>query len=65
MLKFKAYIWNSDVYINEKYKFDSNKILTVYLNDNHYNPLYEKDFIYNLKYIKRHLQVSRNMNYED
>ena len=21
MLKFKAYIWNSDVYINEKYKF--------------------------------------------
>ena len=65
MLKFKAYIWNSDVYINEKYKFDSNKILTAYLNDNHYNPLYEKDFIYNLKYFKRHLQVSRNMDYED
>ena len=65
MLKFKAYIWNSDVYINEKYKFDSNKILTAYLNDNHYNPLYEKDFIYNLKYFKRHLQVSRDMDYED
>ena len=60
MLKFKAYIWNSDIYINEKYKFDSNKILTAYLNDNHYNPLYE-----NLKYFKRHLQVSRDMDYED
>ncbi|MBD5080667.1 MAG: hypothetical protein HDT44_02760 [Ruminococcaceae bacterium] len=65
MLSFKAYFWNNDVYINEKYRFDSNEILTAYLNDKHYNHLYEKDFIYNLKYFKRHLQVSRNMDYQD
>ena len=64
MLNFKAYFWNSDIYINEKYRFDSNEILTAYLNDKHYNRLYEKDFIYNLKYFKRHLQVARNMDYE-
>ncbi len=65
MLSFKAYFWNSDVYINEKYRFDSNEILTAYLNDKHYNHLYEQDFIYNLKYFKRHLQVARNMDYQD
>ncbi len=28
MLDFKAYFWNSDVYINEKYRYDTNEILT-------------------------------------
>lgn len=30
MLDFKAYFWNSDTYINEKYRFDSNEILTAF-----------------------------------
>ena len=65
MLVFKAYFCNSVIYINEKYRFDSNEILTAYLNDKHYNRLYEKDFIYNLKYFKRHLHVARDMDYQD
>ena len=65
MFGFKAYFWNNDVYINEKYRFDSNEILTAYLNDKHYDYLSEQDFIYYLKYFKRHLTVSRDMDYED
>lgn len=65
MLDFKAYFWNSDVYINEKYRFDSNEILTAYLNDRYYNYLSTHDFIYNLKYFKKHLHVARDMDYQD
>ena len=65
MFGFKAYFWNSDVYINENNRFDSNEILTTYLNDKHYNFLSEQDFIYYLKYFKRHLTVSRDMDYQD
>ena len=62
MLDFKAWFQNSDVYINEKYKFDSNEILTAYPNDKHYNHLYEKDFTYNLNCFKKHLQIAHNMD---
>ncbi len=65
MFGFKAYFWNSDVYINEKYRFDPNEILTAYLNDKRYNYLSEQDFMYYLIYFKRHLTVSRDMDYED
>ena len=37
MFGFKAYFWNSDIYINEKYRFSSCEILTAYLNDKHYD----------------------------
>ena len=65
MLSFKAYFWNSDVYINEKYRFDTNEILTAFLNDKYYDYLFTQDFIYNLKYFKRHLHVARDMDYQD
>ena len=65
MLGFKAYFWNSYVYINEKYRFDSNEILTAYLNDKYYNYLSTQDFIYNLKHFKRHLHVAHDMDYQD
>lgn len=65
MFGFKAYFQNSDVYINENNRFDSNEILTAYLNDKHYDYLSEQNFIYYLKYFKRHLTVSRDMDYED
>jgi len=35
MFNFKAYFWGKDVYINEKFRYDSNEILTIYLNDDH------------------------------
>ncbi len=65
MFDFKAYFWNSDVYINEKYRFDSCEILTAYLNDKHYDSLSQKDYIYQLKYFKKHLTVSQDMDYQD
>ncbi len=65
MFGFKAYFWNSDVYINEKYRFSSCEILTAYLNDKHYDSLSQQDYIYQLKYFKRHLTVSQDMDYQD
>lgn len=65
MFNFKAYFYGSDVYINEKYRFDSNEILTAYLNDKHYDYLLTQDFIYYLKYYKRHLLVAPDMDYQD
>ena len=65
MLDFKAYFWNSDIYINEKYRFDSNEILTAFLNDKYYDYLSTQNFIYNWKYFKRHLHVARDMDYQD
>ncbi|MDD2362876.1 MAG: hypothetical protein PHH84_08000 [Oscillospiraceae bacterium] len=32
MFSFRAYFWNNDVYINEKYKYAASEILTAYLN---------------------------------
>ena len=32
MFDFKAYFYNSEVYINEKYRYNSNEILTAFLN---------------------------------
>lgn len=65
MFNFRAHFYGSDVYINEKYRFDSNEILTAYLNDKHYNYFVKKDFVYYLKYFKRHLLVAPDMDYQD
>lgn len=35
MFNFRAYFWGNDVYINEKYRYDANEILTAYLNVSH------------------------------
>lgn len=64
MFNFRAYFYGSDVYINEKHRFDSNEILTAYLNDKHYDYFANNDFIYYLKYFKRHLLVARDMDYQ-
>lgn len=64
MFGFKAYFWNSDVYINEKYRFDSNEILTAYLNDKQWKYLFDDDYIYRLKCFKKELTVSPDMDYQ-
>lgn len=64
MFGFKAYFWNSDIYINEKYRFDSNEILTAYLNDGQWKYLDDDDYIYRLKSLKKRLIVSPDMDYQ-
>lgn len=64
MFGFKAYFWNSDVYINEKYRFDSNEILTAYLNDEQWKYLFDDDYIYRLKCFKKELTVAPDMDYQ-
>lgn len=64
MFDFKAYFWNSEVYINEKFRYDSNEILTSYLN---YKPPKNtdlKEIIYRLRQLKYRLLLSPNMDYD-
>ena len=75
MFSFRACFWMSDVYINEKYKYAANEILTAYLNA---NDLYEDmntdepghsetpgNLLYDLKSLKRKLFLSDGMDFED
>lgn len=65
MFSFSAYFWNSDVYINGEFHFDSNEILTMYLNDNHYDYILKKEFINKMEHYKQHLKISPNMERKD
>lgn len=65
MFNFKAYFWGSDVYINEKYRYDSNEILTAYLNDSRAEKVLKEDFVDQLKSFKRRLTLSPYMEYEN
>ena len=40
-MDFYAYFWNNEVYIQEKYRFNSNEILTKYLNTNYLKKIEE------------------------
>ncbi len=65
MLNFKAYFWGKDVYINEKFRYDSNEILTAYLNDSRTNYILKSDFIGKLEGFKRRLTLSAYIDYYD
>ena len=65
MFNFKAYFWGNDVYINEKYRYDSNEILTAYLNDSRTKYILKSDFVGKLKGFKRRLIISPYMDYYD
>lgn len=65
MFNFKAYFWGNDVYINEKYRYDSNEILTAYLNDSRAKVILKSDFVGKLKGFKRCLTISPYMDYYD
>lgn len=47
MFNFKAYFYGNDVYINEKYRYDVNEILTAYLNDDRAKHILKSDYIQN------------------
>ena len=63
MFNFKAYFWGNDVYINEKYRYDSNEIITAYLNGSHAKKVLRADFVGKLKEFKRRLTISPYMDY--
>jgi hypothetical protein len=75
MFSFRACFWMSDVYINGKYKYAANEILTAYLNA---NDLYEDmdtdelghsetpgNLLYDLNSLKRKLILSDEMDFEE
>lgn len=53
MFGFKAYFYGNDVYINEKYRYNSNEILIAYLNDRRIKYILDSDFVGKLKQFKR------------
>lgn len=65
MFNFRAYFWGSDVYINEKYRYDSDEILTAYLNDSRAEKVLKADFVDQLNSFKRRLPLSPYMEYEN
>ncbi len=65
MLNFKAYFWGKDIYINEKFRYDSNEILTAYLNDSRAKYILKSDFVGKLEGFKRRLTLSAYMDYYD
>lgn len=64
MFAFKAYFWNNDVYINEKYKYAAGEILTAYLNTNFYNDIISWDLIGELRRLRDNLVLDDDMDYE-
>lgn len=64
MFSFKAYFFNNDVYINEKYKYAAGEILTAYLNTDFYDDLEEYETIRVLRRLKEHLTIDEFMDYE-
>ena len=74
MFSFRACFWMSDVYVNGKYKYAANEILTAYLNA---NDLYENtdtngsiypdtpgNMLYDLNSLKQKLLLSEGMDYD-
>ena len=57
MFSFKAYFFNHDVYINEKYKYAAGEILTAYLNTDFYDDIIEFDAIRVLRRLKENLKI--------
>ncbi len=65
MFNFKAYFWGKDVYISEKFRYDSNEILTAYLDDSRVKYILKSDFVANLNGFKRCLTLSTYMDHYD
>lgn len=65
MFNFKAYFYGNDVNINEKYRYDSNEILTVYLKNSRAKKIFKEDFVDRLKSFKRRPTLSPYMEYEN
>ena len=65
MFNFRAYFYGNDVYINEKFKYNSIEILIAYLNDRRVKYILDSDFVYKLNGYKRCLTISPYMVHYD
>ncbi len=65
MFSFKGCFFNNQVYINGKFQYDSNEILTAFLNTNMYDIIEEEEWIFQIKRLKNKLILSSDMDYED
>ncbi len=64
MFSFRAYFFNHDVYINEKYKYAAGEILTAYLNTDFYNDIVCWDLARELHRLKDKLTFNDYMDDE-
>ena len=64
MFSFKAYFFNHDVYINEKYKYAAGEILTAYLNTDFYDDIIDFDIIRVLRRLKENLKIDEFLDYD-
>ena len=64
MFSFRAYFFNHDVYINEKYKYAAGEILTAYLNTDFYDDIIDFDAIRVLRRLKENLKIDEFMDYD-
>ena len=62
MFSFYSYFWNNNVYINGKYKYVANEILTAYLNTNYLS--LAEEFLHDLKKLKNKLLLIDDMEYD-
>lgn len=64
MFSFRAYFFNHDVYINEKYKYAAGEILTAYLNTDFYDDIVDSDLIRILRRLKENLRIDEFTDFE-
>ena len=64
-MDFYAYFWNNEVYIQEKYRFSSNEILTKYLNTNYLKKIEELNLLYQLSTLQEKIELKEDMSYDN
>lgn len=64
-MDFYAYFWNNEVYIQEKFRYSSNEILTQYLNTNYLKEIQEFDLLYELRSFEEKIKLKENMSYDN
>lgn len=64
-MDFYAYFWNNEVYIQGKYRFSSNEILTKYLNTNYLKKIEELNLLYQLCSPQEKIELKEDMSYDN
>lgn len=64
-MDFYAYFWNNEVYIQEKFRYSSNEILTQYLNTNYLKEIQEFDLLYELRSLEEKIKLKEDMSYDN
>ena len=64
-MDFYAYFWTNEVYIQEKFRYSSNEILTQYLNTNYLKEIQEFDLLYELRSFEEKIKLKEDMSYDN